>query len=217
MSGIKILAISDQVVDSLHSPNIKTRFGDVDLIVSCGDLPYHYLDYIVTLLGKPMYFVHGNHDRDYEYTETGKRYLAPRGAESLDMRSIVTAQGLILAGLEGSIRYDPASNHQYTQEQMTRRAWQLSLKLIRNRARHGRYLDVLVTHSPPFGINDGPDAAHIGFKAINTLIRRFKPRLVLHGHRHFYTGTRPSVQLGPTRIINVFPYELIELEQPHVR
>ncbi len=209
---IKILAITDQVVDSLHSPNVVRRFGDVDLIISCGDLPYGYLDYIVTLLNKPMYFVHGNHDQDFEYTETGRRYLAPRGAESLDMQSIRTPQGLLLAGLEGSIRYDPGSNHQFTQEQMNRRAMQLTMKLIRNRARYGRYLDILVTHSPPFGINDGPDPAHIGFQAFNTLMHRFKPKLLLHGHKHVYTGAAPSTQVGATRVVNVYPYQLIELE-----
>lgn len=212
MSGLKILAITDQVVDSLHSPNVKLRYGDVDLIISCGDLPYDYLDYIVTLLGKPMYFVHGNHDRDFVYTETGKRYLAPRGAESLDMRSVHTREGLLLAGLEGSIRYDPNSNHQYTQEQMQRRALQLSLKLIRNRARYGRYLDILVTHSPPFGANDGPDHAHLGFRAFNMLIHRFKPKLLLHGHKHIYSGVSPSMQVGPTRVVNVFPYQLVTWE-----
>lgn len=207
---MKILAVSDQVVDALYHPNVQERFGDVDLIISCGDLPYSYLDYIVTLLNKPMYFVHGNHDRDYEYAENGKRWLAPQGGEALDMRSVVTPGGLILAGLEGSIRYDPHSTHQYTQEQMNRRALALSLRLIRNRARYGRYLDILVTHSPPFGVNDGPDAAHIGFQAFDVLIKRFKPRLMLHGHQHFYHGPRPSVQAGATRIVNVFPYQVIE-------
>jgi Icc-related predicted phosphoesterase len=212
VGSLKILAITDQEVEALHSPNVVQRYGDVDLIVSCGDLPYDYLDYIVTMLNKPMYFVHGNHDRDFEYTETGRRYLAPRGAESLDMKSIVTPQGLILAGLEGSIRYDPRSIHQFTQEQMDRRAWQLSLKLIRNRVRYGRALDILVTHSPPFGINDGPDAAHSGFRAFNTLMHRFKPRLLLHGHKHVYTGAPPSTQVGATRVVNVYPHQLIELE-----
>jgi Icc-related predicted phosphoesterase len=207
---MKILAVSDQVVDALYHPNVQERFGDVDLIISCGDLPYSYLDYIVTLLNKPMYFVHGNHDRDYEYAENGKRRLAPQGGEALDMQSVVTPGGLILAGLEGSIRYDRHSAHQYTQEQMNRRALALSLRLIRNRARYGHYLDILVTHSPPFGVNDGPDAAHMGFQAFAVLIKRFKPRLMLHGHQHFYHGPRPSVQVGATRIVNVFPYQVIE-------
>ncbi len=213
---MKILAVSDQIVETLHSPSIIERFGDVDLIISCGDLPYSYVDYIVTLLNKPMYFVHGNHDRDYEYTEQGRRHLAPLGGESLDQRAVVGPRGILLAGLEGSIRYDPGSIHQYTQEQMNRRALHLALKLIRNRARYGRYLDVLVTHAPPFGVNDGPDAAHIGFRTFNTLIKRFKPALMLHGHQHFYHGPRPSVQVGATRVINVFPYQLIKWEPDHV-
>ncbi len=215
MSRLKILAVTDQIVDSLHSPNVKTRFGDVDLIISCGDLPNRYLDYLVTVLGKPMFFVHGNHDRDYEYTEAGRRHLAPLGGVGLDLRVVTGPGGLILAGLEGSIRYDPASSHQYTQEEMDRRATQLSAKLLGSRLRHGRALDILVTHSPPFGVGDGPDPAHIGFRAFNTLIQRFKPRLMLHGHLHRYYGpygTPPSTQVGATRVMNVYPYQLIEWE-----
>ena len=218
MSRLKILAVTDQVVDSLHSPNVQTRFGDVDFIISCGDLPYGYLDYLVTLLGKPLFFVHGNHDRDYEYTENGRRYLAPQGAIPLDMRAVKGPGNLILAGLEGSIRYDQASAHQYTQEQMDRRAAQLAAKLLGNRLWHGRYLDILVTHSPPFGVGDGPDPAHVGFRAFNTLIKRFKPRLLLHGHQHRYYGSygvAPSTQVGATRVMNVYPYQLIEWEDGH--
>jgi Icc-related predicted phosphoesterase len=215
MSHIKILAVTDQVVDSLHSSGVKNRFGDVDLIISCGDLPYGYLDYLVTVLGKPLYFVHGNHDKDYEYTETGRLYLAPQGAIALDVRVLKGPGGLIMAGLEGSIRYDAASGHQYTQEQMDRRATQLSVRLVANRIRNGRYLDILVTHSPPLGVGDGPDPAHVGFRAFNTLIHRFKPRLLLHGHQHRYYGpygTAPSTQVGATRVMNVYPYQLIEWE-----
>jgi Icc-related predicted phosphoesterase len=213
---MKILAVTDQVVDSLHSANVKQRFGNVDLIISCGDLPYGYLDYLMTVLGKPMYYVHGNHDKDHEYTESGRRSLAPQGATSLDMRVETGPGGLLLAGLEGSIRYDPRSKHQYTQSEMDVRARQLSLQLVRNRLRYGRYLDILVTHAPPFGVGDGPDRAHIGFRAINTLIRRFKPKLLLHGHQHTYHGPVPEVQVEATRVINVFPYRLIEWEDDHV-
>ncbi len=218
MTRLKILAVTDQVVDSLHSPNVKNRFGDVDLIISCGDLPYSYLDYLVTVLSKPLYFVHGNHDKDYEYTESGRRYLAPLGAISLDMRVETGPGGLVLAGLEGSIRYDPGSGHQYTQEQMDRRATQLAARLMGHRVRHGRYLDILVTHSPPFGVGDGPDPAHVGFRAFNSLINRFKPRLMLHGHLHRYYGpydTPSSTQVGATRVMNVYPYQLIEWEDEY--
>jgi len=58
---IKILAISDVVLDLLHSPLVAKRFGDVDLVLGCGDLPVAYMEYIVSMLNKPMYFVYGNH------------------------------------------------------------------------------------------------------------------------------------------------------------
>ena len=38
----------------------------------------------------------------------------------------------------------------------------LTPQLLWNRQRYGRYLDVLVTHSPPFGVHDRPDLPHYG-------------------------------------------------------
>jgi len=58
---MKILAISDIVVPQLYTEQIPERFLDVDLVLSCGDLPYEYLEYIVTRLGKPLFYVRGNH------------------------------------------------------------------------------------------------------------------------------------------------------------
>jgi Icc-related predicted phosphoesterase len=82
-----------------------------------------------------------------------------------------------------------------------------------NRLRLGRALDILVTHSPPFGVGDGPDAAHVGFQALNGLIRRFKPRYHLHGHQHVYRGRKPGAHVGSTQVLNVFPYRVIDWEQ----
>ena len=212
---MKILAISDQVVESLYNPSIVDRFGDVDVVISCGDLPYSYLEYIVTVLNKPMYYVHGNHDLTLEYTESGKQRLVPGGVEPLDSRTAIGPQGLLLAGLEGSIRYDPRSSFQFTQGEMNLKAWRLSLRLLRNRLRYGRYLDVLVTHAPPFGVGDGPDHAHLGFKVFNTLIKYFKPKLLLHGHQHTYTGLKPGTMVNTTNVFNVFPYRVIEWGSDH--
>jgi Icc-related predicted phosphoesterase len=212
---MKILAISDQVVDSLYQPSMVKRFGDVDLIISCGDLPYSYMEYIVTMLNKPMYYVHGNHDLTVEYTESGKKRLAPGGIESLNSCTAIGPHGMLLAGLEGSIRYDPRSSFQFTQTEMNLKAWRLSLRLLRNRMKYGRALDVLVTHSPPFGVGDGPDYAHLGFKVFNSLIKRFKPKLLLHGHQHTYTGPKPGTLVGSTNVFNVFPYRVIEWENDH--
>jgi Icc-related predicted phosphoesterase len=208
---MKILAVSDQVVDSLYSPIVTDRFGEVDLILGCGDLPYYYLEYLTTVLNRPLYYVHGNHDTAIVYTELGQQTVVPGGCEPLDGR-VAVFKGLILAGLGGSIRYNNQGNYQYTQTQMDRRALRLALGLVLRRLRYGRWMDILVTHSPPFGVGDGPDQAHIGFRAFNTLMRRFRPRYLLHGHQHVYRGQEPGAQVGSTTVLNVFPYRVIEWE-----
>jgi uncharacterized protein len=47
-------------------------------------------------------------------------------------------------------------------------------------------IDILITHSPPFGIHDDDTQAHRGLKAMNWLIRIARPRYHFHGHTHFY-------------------------------
>lgn len=52
--------------------------------------------------------------------------------------------------------------------------YHLAPKLLINRIRYGRYLDVLVAHSPPWGIHDQDDLPHQGFKSFLTFMRWFK-------------------------------------------
>ncbi len=212
---MKILAVSDQVVDNLYTSDVKDHFGDVDLILGCGDLPYYYLEFLVTVINRPLYFVYGNHDQSIEITADGTRRIAPAGCDPLGGRTIAF-KGLILAGLDGSIRYNREGEYQFTQAEMDRKALALVARLMLNRLRYRRYLDILVTHSPPFGVGDGPDVAHIGFHAFNTLIQRFKPRYLLHGHQHVYRGLKPGTQVGSTKVLNVFPYRVIDWERGDV-
>ncbi len=51
---MKILAVSDQIDECIYTSQLQERFGDVDLVVSCGDLAYEYLTF------KPRYFLHGH-------------------------------------------------------------------------------------------------------------------------------------------------------------
>ena len=44
---VKILAISDQVMEQLYSPRVKETFAHVNLVVGCGDLPFYHLEYVV--------------------------------------------------------------------------------------------------------------------------------------------------------------------------
>ncbi len=49
-SRVKILSVSDVELNVLYSPQIVDRFNNVDVIIGCGDLPYYYLEYIVSML-----------------------------------------------------------------------------------------------------------------------------------------------------------------------
>jgi Icc-related predicted phosphoesterase len=85
-------------------------------------------------------------------------------------------------------------------------------RLILNRLQYGRAMDILISHSPPFGIHDDSDPAHNGLKAVNWLIHVAQPRYLLHGHTHFYRQNiaSPETTTGITKIINVYPYKVIE-------
>jgi uncharacterized protein len=213
--AVKILALSDQVIEQLYSPLVKERFGDVDLVVGCGDLPDYYLDYIVSMLNVPLSHVPGNHDLPppaLNPEPDPERSRSHRGCANID-GVVVKERGLLLAGLGGSIRYRPDGVHQYTQAEMERRVLALTPRLLWNRLRHGRFLDILVTHAPPRGIHDAEDPAHIGFGAFNRFIARFRPRYLLHGHSHVYRRDAVTeTQVGATTVINVYPYRVIEIE-----
>ena len=187
-------------------------------MLSCGDLPFDYLEYLVTRLNVPLLYVPGNHDPDLrppDTTWTPTRAAVelpppgPEGCINLDGR-VAVERGLRIAGFGGSLRYKPGPN-QYSQGQMNRRALKLDIRLRLNRVRAGRKLDVLVTHAPPYGLADAEDSAHAGFVAFVSLIRRFRPLLALHGHVHPYGRVLPERRLGPTRVVNAVPVRVLEI------
>ncbi len=205
---MKILAVSDRVVEGIYSARICERFGDVDMVLACGDLPYSYLEYIVTMLGVPCFFVHGNHDHP-EYTADGRTLTKPGGWVNLDGR-IVRAKGILLGGLEGSIRYKPRAPFQYTESEMAYKAWRLTPALFMHRVLCGRYVDILITHSPPLGIHDGEDLPHRGFKTLLGVMSCFRPRYLLHGHKHIYGPEPWRTRYLDTEVVNVYPSRVIE-------
>jgi uncharacterized protein len=206
---MKILAVSDQIVERLYSPILKQTFSDIDVIVGCGDLPYSYLEYLVSILNVPMVYVPGNHDPDYKEADQATQV---GGAYNLD-RTTLLIKSLIFAGLGGSIKYRPNGTNQYTQSEMYWRSLSLIFPLMWNRVRYGRALDILVTHSPPEGIHDDVDKAHQGLRAINRIMDWFKPRYVLHGHTYFYRHNidSPLTEVNGIKVINVLPYHKLEI------
>jgi Icc-related predicted phosphoesterase len=186
------------------------------LVVSCGDLSFDYLEYLVSKLDIPLLYVPGNHDpslRPPDSTwgspQSDSPVLGPPGCENIDGR-LVDVQGLRIAGLGGSLRYKKGPN-QYTQAQMRWRVFGLEVRTRLKPVRHGRQLDVLVSHSPPFGVAGPQDAAHVGFVAFHRLINSFHPLLLVHGHVHPYGRTQPERRIGATRVLNAVPSRVIEL------
>ena len=206
---MKILAVSDEVVERIYTLCSNGHFKDVELIIGCGDLPYPYLENIVTFLNVPLLYVPGNHDPAYQVNDT--KTLA-QGGSNLDLK-LARVKTFLLGGLGGCIQYRPDGTNQYTQADAYLRAFRLLPRLILNRLNYGRSLDILITHSPPFGIHDEDSQAHQGLKAINWLLQFAKPRYHLHGHTHFYRRNLASSEstFKGTKIINVHPYKVLDV------
>jgi Icc-related predicted phosphoesterase len=211
--------LSDKQVDSIYSSQVKKRFGDVGLILGCGDLAYYYLEFVVSMLDVPLYYVRGNHSSQVEYTMVGPK-THPHGGTDLHLR-VINRQDLILAGVEGSLRYRKGP-FQYNQTEMWMHVMRIVPAMLKNRLLYGRYLDIFVSHAPAWGIHDKPDLPHQGIKAFRWLIETFKPRYHFHGHIHVYRqDVQTETQHGSTTVINTYGYketqvELLEQKNPDV-
>lgn len=216
----RILVVADEVDDALFGPAVRSI--DAELVLSCGDLPFDYLEFIVSMTDVPLLYVPGNHDPDLSGRERLEGWpppppkLAdadppgPLGCINVDGR-IEDARGLRIAGLGGSVRYREGPN-QYSQHEMRARARRIRRQSRRRQLRDGRGVDVLLTHAPPEGVGDGDDPAHRGFAAFVDLVQTLSPRLLVHGHVHSFEGPPAELQLEGTRVVNAIPCRVLELE-----
>ena len=161
------------------------------------------------MLNLPLFYVPGNHDPNYNANNSLTR---AEGGSNLDLK-VTRFKTFLIGGFGGSVRYRPDGTNQHSQTDAYFRAFRMLPRLVLNRSKYGRFLDILITHSPPFGIHDDDTQAHQGLKAINWLLRVAKPRYHFHGHTHFQRGNlSPSeTTQGVTKIVNVFPYKLMEV------
>lgn len=202
---MRVLTISDQVVEALHSPALARYAQGVEAILACGDLPVSYLEYLVSMLNVPLFYVMGNHGGE------GGEGDYPEGGENVDLR-VVECKGLLIAGLEGAQRYNNKPRFQYTENEMRARIAALTPALMLNKARYGRYLDVLITHAPPYKIHDSDDYAHRGFKSFVWFIEHYQPRYLVHGHVHVYDQRAETITArGATTIVNAYGYKILDI------
>jgi Icc-related predicted phosphoesterase len=178
-SGLQVLALADEPP---HAPVAElVAASRPALIVLLGDLEPAWTDGL-DAVELPKLGVRGNHDLDDA--------LRAVGAEDLHL-SRVELGGLTFAGFGGSPRYSWHGANEWTEEE----AEELVARLPA--------ADVLLTHSPPAGVNDEPDdPAHRGSAALLGWVERHRPAWLLHGH----TLPHPARQvhrLGATQVVHV--------------
>lgn len=193
---MKILIISDCEVSSLYEHINVSLYKDIDLILSAGDLPARYLSFLTTILRKPLLYVHGNHDHRYATNP-------PVGCICIE-DMVYEFDGIRILGIGGCMEYR-GGLHQYTEKQMVKRVRKLKRQMKKG-------FDILLTHSPAFGLGDGSDQAHIGFKVFQSIMERYEPTYMIHGHQHLnYANNERILHYNNTTIINAYGQYILEL------
>ena len=197
---MKLLVVSDLESKFIWDHFDRERFNNVNLILSCGDLSAHYLSFLVTMLPCPLFYVPGNHDKKYSTSP-------PYGCVDIDCR-LVLWNGLRILGI-GGCKSPRGLLHEYTDRQMWGKVRRLEPAI-----RRAGGIDLLVTHAPAQGLDDGPDLFHEGFEAFRYLLDTYQPLYHFYGHvhrSHSPVDRRAFRQYGETIQINTTGYKLIEL------
>ena len=213
---MKILTVSDRVERSFFKENLlRKKCQGIHLILSCGDLPPYYLEYLVTSLNAPLYYVPGNHDEQPYQSYSAKKPFA-KGCINIDQKVIVF-KNLLIGGLAGAFRYKKGK-YLYTEAQMHRKVFSMTPHLLVNKIKYKRYIDIVITHAPPFGIHDEKDLAHRGFKEFLTLMKTYKPTYLIHGHTLRQGGEGKEMNCyRSTWVINTNPYRILEIDDVSIR
>ena len=196
---MKILTLSDEECPALWDYYTPGKLAEYDLIISCGDLKASYLSFLVTMARVPVLYVHGNHDVSYDRKP-------PEGCDCIE-DDIIVYKGLRILGLGGCRRYRPGP-HQYTEKEMRKRISKLRWKLWKHKG-----VDIVVTHAPPKGVGDDEDIAHQGFQAFLSLIDKYHPKYLIHGHVHMNYGIEKVRQqeYNGTKVINAYERYVLEI------
>jgi Icc-related predicted phosphoesterase len=102
--------------------------------------------------------------------------------------------------------------YQYTDFQMCMKINRIKPRLFLNRIFKKRYIDIIVTHSPPYRIHDQKDLCHRGFKCFNALIEKYRPKYFIHGHIHRYGSSKKwMTKINLTRVVNAYGYRILEI------
>lgn len=197
---MRILALADKESAYYWDHFEKEKLEGIDLILSCGDLDPDYLSFLATWSRAPVLYVHGNHDECYNEKP-------PEGCICIENK-VYVHKGIRILGLGGTLPYKKAT-HTYTQNQMQLRVAKAIPNIMLNRG-----FDILLSHAPASGINDGPDPAHSGYDVFRMLMERFRPAYFVHGHVHMnYSHDQPRFdRFMHTTVVNAYEKCIFDLE-----
>ncbi len=184
---MRILAIADRPPGRPISEILKE--DKIDVIVTLGDLEVSDIKYLEIVHHIPKLGVYGNH--------CSGSYMDDLGIVNMHLQTREVG-GILFGGFEGCVRYKQSSYYKmYTQEE--------SSMFLSTFPR----VDVMLTHCPPFGVNDDQrDETHTGFRGLREYVLEKKPKVLFHGHTY---PTEPQTLLGETRIEYVYGHRVVEI------
>lgn len=189
---MKLVCIADT-----HNKHEELQIPDGDVLIHAGDCTdagtlaetKYFLDWFTKLPHKHKILVPGNHDFYFQK-------ITPDEIEELSKKGVTLLidSGIKLKGI--SFWGSPATPGSGR--------WAFNKKRGREMQEHWKRIpdntDVLITHTPPYGILDSlEDGTHVGCSHLLTKIKDLRPRIHLFGHIHEEYGSR---QLQSTYYIN---------------
>lgn len=184
------------------------RLGDVDLFLLAGDMTERNdLEAFGEVVGAirarvraPIWAVFGNNEYDHDRATYSSRYAGPMGIRFLqDEAAEFAAAGtrVRIVGSLGSLdrpTYWQRKNMPHLETEYRKRVESLDRLLAGEEPR------ILLTHYPPTFVTMGGEKEawrpELGCKALETVLLRRRPTLVIHGHIH--KGI-PFAELRPPR------------------
>lgn len=173
---MKILLLADKVSPLLYDHFDHQRFAEVEMVISCGDLPPDYLEFVISMLNVPCFYVPGNHDGAF-LSEP------PPGWRALDGK-VVEHKGITMMGLGGCMDYN-GGPYQYSEFEMRQRMFRIRSALWWQKST----IDIFVSHAPAYHLGDMEDRPHQGFRLFREILDQYSPKYFLHGHVHLNYGS----------------------------
>lgn len=187
---LKIMAIADRRPQ--QSLKELCELQNPDVIVTLGDLDMFEIRDLELITDRPKLGVYGNH--------CSGMYFEELGIVNMHLET-VSVQGVVFGGFEGCVRYKESKTAKmYTQDE--------AKELLTNYP----YVDVMLTHCPPYGINDEPDElTHMGFLGLRSYLDNVHPKHWFHGHTYPKEGEQIFEHNG-TQIHYVSGVEVLTIE-----